>query len=79
MMAGLAWKPISGKCGRCFATGACFECGAAIACRFSSGGQGRIHVGKPPTSSTYALFNVTADTPDFPGARHEFTTLSGRR
>jgi len=76
----LGWASITGPCQKCGAVGTCFRAGPAIACRFAAaqGEQGRVHVGRtPPDTATYALFNLSDSTPEFPEAFPEFTWISG--
>jgi hypothetical protein len=76
-MTTITWQPIPGPCPRCGADGTCYRAGHAVACRFSTSGDIRIHAGYPVdgTSRTYALTGVDADTPDFPGCISEYTAI----
>jgi hypothetical protein len=76
----LDWTLITGPCQECGAVGTCFHAGRAVACRFAAaqGEKGRVHVGRtPPNTATYALFNLSHSTPEFPGAIPEFTWIRG--
>lgn len=73
----MIWQLIDQPCPRCGACSTCYRCGGAIACRFRSAGQVRVHVGQPPDSATYALTGLSDDTPDFPGEIEEYTVFIG--
>jgi hypothetical protein len=73
------WQPIAEPCPRCGAVETCFRAGRALACRFETTGEIRIHVGYPPTSATYALTGVDETSPDFPGCISEYTADISRR
>ena len=78
--AATTWTLIPGACPRCRSTGCCYRAGDAIACRFSTYGQIRIHTRDVHGTATYALTNIDENTPDFPNCESEYTAdISGRQ